>query len=461
MTYKLRFLILPLLLVAWASDGLTQPTSAELNREIAFYRDNLYSLEAANGRTSLQLVETLEEIADRLMALYEHAEAHATLDRAQQIIRVNEGLYSTSQFRILHKKIENLVNTGDWRNGRKLQDHLFWLYVNKNPNPDENTVADLLKASDMHLRGVVEDAAMFQFHHYRRAANHSRVALMVAQSIWPPHDPRIGQAIYEQLKHSYLQALAVRRGDNAALALRSAGYGRDLVLDRDVVRSIHRGNGYFYLEKLRRLYLDHETPDLEAAAMATLYRADWQVLFQQRDLAVRSYTDAYTELLQAGVAKQLVDELFGEPSLIPETEFYSTVAAALERQKQKVQSTLSLMNDESIRLSFDEWSEPTSLISESGNSLSGVITGPGITHFSFSLSGFEEITWGSWPLRKRSTLGVAHHLQLIEAATATEMLQESLIEQLSWLRFRPRLVEGMPAAATGVISYLAVGITLN
>jgi hypothetical protein len=50
--------------------------------------------------------------------------------------------------------------------------------------------------------------------------------------------------------------------------------------------------------------------------MATLYRADWQVLHQQRGLAVVSYADAYSELL-GGVPRPLVDELFLEPVRIP------------------------------------------------------------------------------------------------------------------------------------------------
>ena len=456
-TSKLRFLLLPILLVAWISDGFTQPAPIDVDVELEFYRNNLYALEKANGYTGLQLVETLEEIADRLMALDEHAEAYAVLDRAQQIIRINEGLYAVSQYRFLHKKIETLVNDGDWRNGRKLQDHLFWLYTRKNPNPEENTVAGLLKASDMHLRGAVEDDAEYQSYHYYNAAIHSRIALAVAEAIWHPHDPRHGQIIYTQLKHNYLQALAIQRGGSTGRALRSAGnFDEYLVLDRDVARSIHRGNGYLYLEKLRQLYLDRETLDLEAAAMATLYRADWQVLFQQRELAVLSYADAYAELLEAGVPAQLVDELFVEPSVIPEPEFYPTVAAALASRKQRALSTLVPAHDGLIRVSFDDWSELTSPTGENGSSLTGAFAGPGVALFSFSLAGVEEFTRGRWQRQRHSTLGVAHNLKLIEAETATDVQPDTLIEKLNWLRFRPKLVGGIPTAVTGFIGYLAI-----
>ena len=417
-TSILRFLILPFLLVAWMSKGFTQPVPIEVNHELQLYRDSLDALETALGSTSPQLVETLEEIADRLMALDEHAEAQAVLNRAQQIIRINEGLYSVSQYRLLRKKIENLVNMRDWRNARKLQDHLFWLYTHKNTNFHENTVAELLKTSDLHLRGVVEDGAKYQSYHYHSAASHSRFALAIAQAIWQPHDPRYGQVIYEQLKHSYLQALAVQK--------------TSLNLNRDVVRTIHRGIGYLYLEQLRQLHLDHETPDLEAAAMTTLYRADWQVLFQQRELAVASYAEAYSELLEAGVPVQLVDELFVEPSLIPEPVFYAKVSAALANRKKRTQFTLLPLRDGFIRVTFDDWSELTSPSGKNDGGLGNVFTDPVIALFSFSLAGVEQIERGRWPNRRRSAFGASHDLKLLEAKTTTDLQLDTLIEELNW-----------------------------
>ena len=107
-TSILRFLILPFLLVAWMSKGFTQPVPIEVNHELQLYRDSLDALETALGSTSPQLVETLEEIADRLMALDEHAEAQAVLNRAQQIIRSQAALYPVSSSQFPRPKIENL-----------------------------------------------------------------------------------------------------------------------------------------------------------------------------------------------------------------------------------------------------------------------------------------------------------------------------------------------------------------
>lgn len=456
-TFRLQFQLLPLLLAAGISNGFAQAASIEAQNELDSYRDNLHALETVNGNTSVQLVETLEQIADRLMALDEHAEAYAVLDRAQQIVKINEGLFTTSQFRFLHKKIENLIGTGDWRTGRRLQDYLFWLYTRKNPNPDESTVANLLKASGMHLRGIREDGPEYQSYHRRNAAMHGRVALFVAQAIWDPHDPRLGKIIYEQLKLAYLQAGALRIRPGTINSPRPQGYDDIFVRGggSNLVLGFHLGNGYLYLENLRRLYLDLETPDLEAAAMATLYRADWQVLFRQRGLALVGYADAYAELLGTGVPKPLVDELFLEPILIPEPVFYTTVAAALASRDQERPFTPSPMQDGLIRVSFDAQSKSASSGGENGTTLTSAITIPSVALFSFTLAGVDKITRGRWPNRRQSTLGVAYDLKLIEPETFTDEQEDTLIRKLGWLHFRPKLVGGIPAAVTGVISYLA------
>lgn len=453
---RLQFSLLPLLLLAWISNGFTQTAAPGITTELQSYRDNLYALETANGNNSPQLVETLEQIADRLMRLDEGAEAYAALDRAQQIIRINEGLFTTSQYQFLQKKIEYSANAGDWRNGRKLQDHLFWLYTRKNPNPDESTIADLLKAADMHLRGVVEDEAEYQSYHYRNAAVHSRTALAVAQAIWPPQDPRLGQLIYTQIKHNYLQAQSFLRGSSTRRAPRPGANGDYLALNRGLAGKIYRGNGYLNLERLRQLYLNRDNSDLEAAAMATLYRADWQVLFQQRDLAVVTYAEAYAELLAAGVAEQMVNALFLEPSLIPAVEFYPTVSAALASRGQEAQALLPPLSPALIRLSFSEISAQASPSNVSDSSLIRGFTDPGVALFSFTLDGTEEIRAGRWPLRQLSSIGVAHNLQRIQAEATASDHQDSTINKLSLLRFRPKLVNGIPAAVSGVISYLAI-----
>ncbi|HJO11100.1 MAG TPA: hypothetical protein QGI39_03545, partial [Gammaproteobacteria bacterium] len=451
------FLILPLLLLAGAGNVIAQRIEIETNQELESYRTELDALEAANGLTSPQLIETLEQLADRLMVAFEYQEAHDSLDRAQQILRINEGLYTPSQQRILQKKIENFTNWGDWRSTRELLDHRFWLYANKTPRPDDTMVAGLLNIADMHLRGVLEDNPRQQANHYRRAAFMSRAALTVAEAIWQPQDLRFAQVIYEQIRHAYLHGWAIQSRAQAGYALRSIGWSsasgrtRSMMLERDQARDMHRGTGFLYFERLRKLYLDRETPDLEASAMVTLYQADWQLLFQQREMAVVTYANAHAELLAAGVSEQLVDDLFATPVLIPELNFYPDMSAALQSRLDSEKTMLRPVQNLPIRLSFNELSPEALLSSENNRTFATAFADPGEALFIFRLAGVDELRKRRWFARNPPTLGVAQNLQIIIGVSSLEQ-QEELVSRVNWLRFRPKLVDGVPQAASGVLA---------
>jgi hypothetical protein len=72
LTARSGFLILPLLLLAGAGNVIAQRIEIETNQELESYRTELDALEAANGLTSPQLIETLEQLADRLMVAFEY-----------------------------------------------------------------------------------------------------------------------------------------------------------------------------------------------------------------------------------------------------------------------------------------------------------------------------------------------------------------------------------------------------
>ncbi len=423
----------------------------------------LYALEDRLGYTDLALLEPLESIADQLMLEGRFTEAHATLDRAQQIARLNEGLYTKSQLRFIEKKIANFANAGDWDSARQLQDHLFWLYTRRYDGPDEPMIRGLLRAADLHLRGVTEDGYNYNGYHYRAAGMSARIALGIADTIWHPRDPRLSQILYEQIKHSYLQALAVEKGSVplSSRSLRQQRYGQSRLVDEpDQPRSwaeeryatinMHRQNGLIYLRRLEEVFADRQDPNLEGAAMVKLYQADWEVLFHRRNSALEYYKEAYYGLMDAGVPVEQVNDLFSQPALIPESDFYATVAGSLNARNDWVDTrTLSTELDIPIRLTFSDWN------AEQGEEQQypQLESQPNVALFSFNLNPATED-----PNRRRDRgfrqIGVAQNLALMEQVTDSAEQENSLLRNLHWLRFRPKLVDGVPQAVSGVISYL-------
>jgi hypothetical protein len=48
------------------------------------------------------------------------------------------------------------------------------------------------------------------------------------------------------------------------------------------------------------------------------------------------------------------------------------------------------------------------------------------------------------------------NIELVQKPDSVEVKEEELFKKLNWLRFRPKLVEGVPQHASGVLKYLLV-----
>jgi len=481
---RLPLSLAPALLLAWVPLAAQSPDmdSAEVERalrELERYQADLHRFEADGVHHGPQLVEPLSRIADRYMDLNRFAEANATLDRAQQIVRIEEGLYTKSQLSFLHRKIENFINSGNWREARKLQDHAIWFYLNKYSWPDQNMMSGLLELSQLHMRGITEDSEESRGYHYLRAAASSRIALRVADNIWPRHEQRKAGLIYEQLRIMYLQASAINKGGSTGQSLRIAesrplsanGYVAEVVVPPEKAVEQLRIGGQHYLERIQRIYAGgNESENAEALAMVRLYEADWRLLFDQKRQALEAYREAHQMLLVAGVPHERVEALFATPALIPMPRFHDSVEKALAaREHAPTDAPAAFAEGVPVKVFFDRerfGSKPSAGAPPdlSPRSLGlpaetlGLHAGEDwqvVALFSFHLPAAEDIeTRTGW--RRRNALGIAQDLRLIELEDYPVYREtEPLIRNLSRLRFRPGLTDGEPHAATGVISYLA------
>ena len=466
-TRILPTMLFPLLVCARAPLAAQDDANEETLRELDLYESDLFRLEADGAYHAPQLVEPLSRIADGYMELNRFVEANATLDRAQQIVRIEEGLYTKTQLPFLHKKIENFVNAGDWRAARKLQDHAIWFYLNKYSRPDQDMMRGLMDLSYLHMRGISEDLVENQGYHYLGAAYSSRVALAVAERIWPRHEKRKAGLIYEQMRITYLQASAIDKGGTVGQSLRTAGgnypiarnaYATERIMSPERALNMHRSNGVNFLQRMRRIYSGEEEREVsEALAMVKLYQADWYLLFDRKLRALQDYREAWEMLLRAGVSEEDVRRLFAKPVLLPEPVFHDSVKKALAARGRAPEDAPAafkegvpvkiFFNDERVLAAESFPAEKPGLMESNDWQV--------VALFSFNLPAAANIeTRQGW--RRENALGVAQDLQLMELEDfPVNGDVEQLIRNLGRLRFRPALNEGEAQAAEGVISYLA------
>ena len=308
--------------------GQTEPT-LDVFDELALGRELLNNMQDNLGPMDSRLIEPIEQLADQLMLLNQFEEAHDLLDRAMQIARIEDGLYTDIQRPLLSKKIRNFANRGDWDAARENMEHLYWLYTEKSRFIDQELIDDLVELSRFHLRALAEDASFYQGYHFNRSAEIRWIALAVAQTLWSETDKRLVPMIYEQLRQLHLQTVALWNGGPASYQLRKVGPGLDAMRGRYDVNETFYLSGLGLINSLYGIFASGESPDAEALAMTNVYLGDWHILYDKPEEATETYRLAYEEMLAAGVDESLVNELWDQPMVIPDTEFYSTVEAAV------------------------------------------------------------------------------------------------------------------------------------
>ena len=122
--------------------------------------------------------------------------------------------------------------------------------------------------------------------------------------------------------------MAVEQGGKTGWELRQIVPGADLVRERDDMRRYFYLTGLGLLDQLRSIQLAQAPIDLEGAAMANLYTADWHLLFNEEDAALTAYKRSYEELSYAGRQSDELDQFFATPSVLPVHDFHSSLTAA-------------------------------------------------------------------------------------------------------------------------------------
>ena len=441
-------LVLPSILIAQSLDQ--DLPLGDLDRALA----NLRGLERNLSPMDRGLVEPLEFVADQLILEGRYEQAHRALDRAIQIVRISEGLFTPSQFPYQEKKILNIVNAGNWDDARAQLDHLFWLYTKKATFVTPELMAGLVAMSNIHLRGVSEDLQAHQAFHLRNGSRANWLALAVAEALWGAENPMLVPIIYNTLNNLYLEKVATDRSGLTSRNLREVAVGNTIrtraVEYMDVV---YYQMGSRLLNQIKGIYSVQEPVNLEAVAMAQLYIADWDALFRQGENALATYKAAFNSLTEVVQDEAAINAFFDRPKLLPEPQFYPSLKQALQESTSPVVHANLGEMDVSDKIVFSEWSSNFPFVRTPVSMPTRVNSDTGFAIFSFSIGGAPEI---ARLLRrsKRASIGVAENLKFVESTETANALASKLSPKVQSLRFRPRLVDGVAQMSDATLIYI-------
>ncbi len=440
------------LLTGLFSSALAQSAEdSTVGEELALSRELLDALESEMKGSDLRLLEPIEQLADRLMALNQFNEAHALLDRAMQITRLHNGLYTPSQIPLIRKKIENFSNRRDWARAREQLDYLLWFYDNQETELNPGLIDDLIAFSELHLRGAVEDLESWSGYHLIRANQLNWAIISTATAVYGENSPRRIPFLYRQIQHLHLFNQLVENGADASMDLRRMVQSSGRLKERSEVQNSYYFVGLSLLSQIRNIYMSAEPVNLEALAMTDLYTADWQLLFDYPDLAAVSYENVYGNFLEAGLQADTVNSYFNTPRVLPIKYFYPSISLASADLPVLPEEAEEFMREaDSSFLAFQEWSSIFPSVRhplhqrEREASNFALIT--------FNLVAVNELSqWFKGTYTK--TIGSATEVEILSYSAGRPPVEEELLKKLELLRFRPRLYAGELQQSRGILHY--------
>ncbi|MFK7864909.1 MAG: hypothetical protein AB8B95_11870 [Pseudohongiellaceae bacterium] len=427
--------------------------SATPERQLESIRANLDSLERELDPMHMALVEPLDALADQLISIGQYDRAHRALDRAIQIVRINEGLYTPNQLPYQRKKILNTSNSGDWDNTRKQLEHLFWLYTKKTEFATPQLMDDLAFMADTHLRGIIEDGVEQQAYHLRRGSTANWMALAIGEALWGKDNPALVPIIYKTVNHLYLEKVATDRADPTSRILREVEPDSGRLRSQEYMDFAYHQLGYRLLNQIKAIYSVEESVDEEALAMAELYIADWDSLFKKNERALSTYKAAYDRLAEAVDDAALVTAFFEKPRLLPVPVFFPSLEMAQLQTAAAISPAALREADIEDSVVFSEWSANFPLVPRPVTLPVGRKGQAGFAIFSFNILGAPDL---SKLLRYRNPapIGAAENLSLLGVSETTEEAASMLMSKARYLRFRPKLIDGVPQQADAKLVYV-------
>lgn len=447
----ISLLLLPSILIAQSSDR------AVLGRDLDRALANLSELELSLSPMHRGLVEPLESLADQLILEGQYEQAHRALDRAIQIIRVSEGLFTTNQFPYQEKKILNIVNSGNWDDARGQLDHLYWLYTEKTKFTAlelPETMERLVAISDIHMRGVSEDAPEQQAFHLRRGAKTNWLSLAIGEAVWGAENPLLVPLIYKNVSHLYLEKVATDRGGLTSRNLREVAVGTTVRTRAiETMDIVYYRLGRRLLSRIKAIYVAQEPANPEAVAMAQLYIADWDALFRQNENVLSTYKTVFNSLSEVVEDNAAINAFFERPKLLPEPQFYPSLKLALSGSASPLAYDGLDEIDVKDKIVFSEWSSSFPFVRQPSTLPRRENSASGFAIFSFNIGGATEI---ARLLRrsKRARIGVVKNLKVVESTEFASWEASELSPKVQSLHFRPKLVDGVPQMSDATLVYI-------
>ncbi len=352
----------------------------ELNQQLAAYRTQIEELEFQNGPYHSSLIEPLQSMIALLKEKGDYLQVAEIQSRQLQVMRTDLGFENPNLIPLVRSIIANQKLLGNWEeisdnleHIRHLQasresddpslllgaidDQINWLFSRMAIEDRQDLVRNFFTTRDLYeeMEDLVEDSYGKDSPEavpwlYKVAYNSFHLVQFLNAS------KGVGSESIDRLvrREGTMKLEANNRNSFGSTSFYTGSSLIPVVNGDRPVGDAYLRDGYSLVSKIQDIL--EQGDDLEAKAMAKLYRADFQLL-SDRGSAIRGYRDAHDMLIESGVPEEDVRWFFERPMTIPMDSFYLRFADALAQLKNNM-AMIELVPDGTIHLGvFTAWRE--------------------------------------------------------------------------------------------------------
>jgi tetratricopeptide (TPR) repeat protein len=329
---------------------ISDELEATAENSIDSYLDYISTTETDDGPFAPALVEQYLSLGKAYQQSNQHTEAIEVFQKAEYISRINNGLFAAEQFVIVQNLIASYLATGEIGKAAERQQYLLFLSQQTFGEDSLQLVPVLQDVGDWQMAsfsaGIYADLPFMisvGSSRYSSPRDFAFSSLYLAQNTY-------FQAIQNLIKNNQLNNPALNELElklieavffsaNRQGLLANPDFYMDAHLGHTGSRIIRRnlgGNSISYINGrnayLRmRLYEEHQTTvDPLEVARAIIGLGDWNLLFDRRTVALRSYEEAAAYLRSHNVTEEAIAALM-HPELPPQLPVFTALPHSREK----------------------------------------------------------------------------------------------------------------------------------
>lgn len=375
-------------------------------------------------------------LADALIAVEDgrYSEAKLKISDALQIIKVNHGLLSTEQFPALQLLAATLLDQNDWPAFDQHLAYFEWLLRKLSVSDFSAYLSGTQVLNSLYLEAAALPNNPSNAHYLVAAKQLNWRAVTAIESRYDKDSLSLAPWLYNiVLTHYYQSALTRRKG------ISSYDYksntpdivsGWALTKNESLEQSY--GIGQELLSRIRTLYANSDRASPATDALMLIYMADWEILFDRSDAALKFYNAAYELVKNTGADSSTLQSRFAHPVIIPVNTFSDT-------WPQSDGSKLSTLNFAAWSPVFPGVHRPEHLMAQARQTVGEYSA---LARLEFS-QGEIYLASGTTADTNRFSF-VITNLDIETIAPDNDLVASQARQQIAELRFRPLVTEGMP-----------------